>query len=561
MNLDLNDIAFYDIEVFCEDFMVVFLLPPHDETHRVVFHNSMTSTCGKFDLGATCRGYTLCGFNNYHYDDKVIAHVLKNGINNKHIKELNDDIIEGRNNDRFITPFTSLDCRQQLNMNVSLKFYEGAIFEPILESNVSFLIDRKLNDEEVEETIEYCYYDVLLTRKMFFDRLESYFRPKYGMIHNVKELKYNTTTLATFGFEKNPKWYTTRVPSKYFELIPPEIQNYFNDEGQTCEIDAYNCKIKFGNGGLHGVNKYKSQIAKGTLLDVASMYPNIIKANNILGSNSKKFVRMIEDRFEAKSQGLDELQHVLKIKINSIYGLLNNQYSNIYNPMGALTVCQIGQIACYHLCGMLFNRGYNIININTDGVLVEGVVPIEVYESINKEFIEMFDLSLDYDAIENFTQKDVNNYCCLVNGKPKTKGIGYNKHAGNFILNNVNAPTRFAIIEELVIQKLLYGKEFHDTLLDNQNNYKMFQYITKTTHAYPLIMDEHGNEYKTKVNRLFAVKDGVSLYKSKTGAEKHKIEGVPSSVVVCNDLKNLDELDIDYMFYINEAERLLNSWV
>jgi hypothetical protein len=88
-------------------------------------------------------------------------------------------------------------------------------------------------------------------------------------------------------------------------------------------------------------------------------------------------------------------------------------------------------------------------------------------------------------------------------------------------------------------------------------------YITNTTSTYNGgTIDSGGNKYQ-KVNRLFAVKNGVTLYKVKIEngvARKALFPNAPKNAYVYNgDLTDFDmnSIEIDYEFYNKLVENVL----
>ena len=139
------------------------------------------------------------------------------------------------------------------------------------------------------------------------------------------------------------------------------------------------------------------------------MYPNIILILNVLGEASEKYKRILDRRLAIKH--IDKiLSEALKLILNSVYGNLNNEYSLLYNPNGALSVCVYGQIALYELCKRIAPYS-TILNINTDGVafIPHDDAYIEVYKQWEKEFL----LQLEEKNFDYIYQKDVNNYIAL----------------------------------------------------------------------------------------------------------------------------------------------------
>ena len=67
-----------------------------------------------------------------------------------------------------------MDVYDVLDKFYSLKQLEAFMGSSIMESSVDFRIDRKLNKEEIEESIEYCTHDVEQTIEVFNRRMDDF---------------------------------------------------------------------------------------------------------------------------------------------------------------------------------------------------------------------------------------------------------------------------------------------------------------------------------------------------------------------------------------------------
>ena len=137
-------IYIYDIEVFKEDWIVVFRRPETDSNH-IVIHNDNHHLR---EFLNSQENIVIGGFNNKHYDDWVLMTML-NGGSNLEVKKHND--FKGGNawEYPFISfqkrPFKSFDLRDDIaDQGISLKAIEGNLKLPIVESSIPFDINRKL---------------------------------------------------------------------------------------------------------------------------------------------------------------------------------------------------------------------------------------------------------------------------------------------------------------------------------------------------------------------------------------------------------------------------------
>lgn len=552
---------FYDIEVYPFDAFVVI---KDKDRNMKLFHDKN----GFKGLAQFIQGHTLIGYNNYWYDDHVLCGML-DGWSANQLKELNDRIIGGEKQ-RPKNRFKSLDCFQQIDVSMpSLKKIEGNRGKMILESAIPFDLPRPMTEEEYREAVDYCSYDVDNTIDIYEMRINSYFAPKESLVKMVgeKASKWNTTTIsanALLGNKTLPKWSDIRLNGDDFtdlsmmELVPVEVRDLWNsgkDKGKVI-VDMFGCKIEFGFGGLHGVHKTKKRVKNMKLLDVASMYPHIILNINALGEYSKKYREILEERIKIKH--VDKvLSDALKLILNSVYGNLKNQYSSLYNPKGALSVCVYGQIALFDLCRRLYEQGHTLVNINTDGV---GFIPNGAdYEKVWHEWEKDFNLELEEDSFDTFIQKDVNNYIGVKDGKIKVKGADVARYKNDAFFKNNSA----RILDIAVVDNLLYGKSVIDTLIEHLDYPKLYQYITKAGGTYKGTFDAEGNQYN-KVNRIFPTKKGdTCLYKKRHDDALVRFPDLPEKMHVWNDdVDNLENFEriIDLNHYVTVINKKLERW-
>lgn len=562
----MNDLLFYDIEVFKEDSLVVFK-NIKKETIRI-FHNDYV------ELKEFIQGKTLVGFNNFHYDDKVLTYMIQ--LKPQYlIKDLNDKIISGEST-RFISkpPFKSLDVNQQIDVSKpSLKKIQGNMGKAIIESNISFSLDRALEPDELEQTIFYCSNDVDTTIDIYLLRDKSYFQPKESlleMLGNEKAARWNTTTIsANLLLDKPlPKWDSVRIPPDFWLKVPSEVRELWLSRSKMygvnkttqkfVNVEAFDCDIQFGFGGLHGAHKTIKKARNVKLLDVTSMYPSIILLLKALGKANEKYRTILEKRIAIKH--IDKiLSEALKLILNSVFGNLNNKYSLLFNPMACLSVCIYGQIALFDLCKRLAPF-VTIVNINTDGVAFIPHNPDDKgYVVAYEEWQREFSLQLEEKFFDLIVQKDVNNYIAVKKNGLICKGSDVNRYEENAFFKNNNA----RILDIALVEHLVNGKDVTATIFDNLDKPHLFQYILKAGNTYLGSYDEQGNPYN-KVNRVFASKEeGFCLFKRRFDDGLVRFADAPQNMFLhnqdCNEIKDFEEkIDLDH--YQNIINKRLERW-
>lgn len=556
-----KDLVFYDIEVYAYNAFVIF--KDIDKNVLKIFHNNFDG------LRDFVKDKILVGYNNYFYDDLVLSKMMKSW-NNTQLKEFNDRIIKGENKDKTVDRcIDSLDCFQQIDVaKPGLKKIEGNMGKMILESNVSFDIDRPLTEDELKEVMFYCEYDVDTTIDVYKLRENSYFKTKEMLVEklgNEKAKRWNTTTISgnlLTGKIIN-KWASLRVPEHMMEMVDPEIKemwrqvNLFVDDlkVKTITKTMFDNDIQFGFGGLHGAPNRPIKVKNVKLLDVTSMYPNIILNINALNEATEEYRKILERRIEIKHK--DKLESdALKLILNSVYGNLNNQYSVLNNPKAAYSVCVYGQIALFELCKRLSST-CRIININTDGVAF--TTNNDKYLKVKEQWEKDFNLKLEEDNFDLFIQKDVNNYIGVKGDKIKCKGGDVNKYNEDKFFSNNNA----RIIDIAIVDYLVYGKSVLDTLLENRDKPYLYQYILQAGRTYQGTFDEYNKKYQN-INRVFACRNhGINLYKKRIDGGLVKFADTPEHMFLWNedcthipDFKNI--IDINHYYQI--INKKLSAW-
>ena len=277
-----------------------------------------------------------------------------------------------------------------------------------------------------------------------------------------------------------------------------------------------NIILTYGIGGLHSVNKNEQYYSNDThqivTSDVASMYPNIIM-NYLCIRFLKvinKYKQFAKDKKDGKLEKNKPKETFSKLILNSTSGLLDNEYSWLYYPEGAMRLRLIGQLIltkCIEIC--LINN-WQVISANTDGI--EVIVPIEeldTYKKILDDTSANFQLSLEHECYNKIFYKNVNNYICETkDGKLKQKGL----FVHDVLLGNST--------DELVIAKALEAYFINniqpEEFINNPDKYNIsiFDYCKsdKVSKQYTVY---HNGQVQQRLNRYYFSKTGPYLYKKK----------------------------------------------
>lgn len=573
------ELLFYDVESFKYDALVVF----KDINNNLVAEHWIDESAVSRKISEVIKDRILVGYNNYSYDDVILGYMTNEQLCNPElIKTANDAIITGKKNTRGPIKHSTLDTFQQISLNhPSLKMIEGNMGKSIIESEIPFDLPRKLTPEERKIVEAYCEYDVESTIAVYKLREKSYFEPKAQLVKMMGDgdvCKYNTTTMIAqiLSSDKLKKWSEKDIPEEFWDwwfraYVPEDVIHMWDEmlqsetsvtgKGKNKTIKAYGCKFVFGMGGLHGAPEKPGRFHNVKLADVGSMYPSIIVKLGALGEATEKYDGIRKERLKIKHT--DKVRaNALKLILNSTYGLFKNQYSNLYNPYASAVVCMYGQMVLFRLCGMLYEAGYHLINVNTDGVAFEDTG--DGYEDICRRWEqEVNGLSLDVDEFDLWIQKDVNNYVAKTGDHIKVKGAEVNKYDQDLLFGNNNARiTHIALVE-----KLVNGTMTAKTVNDHLDRPDLYHYILRAGGTFLGTCDRSGQLLPQKVNRVFATTEdtegATKLYKLRTDGGKVMYADAPENMYLYNgDLSELKDFAdiVDTQHYIDIVEKRLEGW-
>lgn len=584
-------LLFFDIECLTYDSLVV--MKDINDSIVGVWWNSPPgdfpedSPNGFEGIRGFIDGHTLVGYNNHHYDDIMLSAMMA-GYSQQSLKKVNDAIISGNEDAirgdirRAKKELVTLDTIQQIDgQNIpSLKQIEGNMGRSIIESPIDFTIDRPLTESEKTTVLMYCAYDVSTTIAVYKLREKNYFQVKDALIAMLPErsklknpLSLNTTTLsADILLERPlPKWSALRlpdkvratpeIPDKVWEMwTAAEMTNDRESKEQKITVKNYDCEITFASGGLHGVALKGKEFSGVKLLDVGSMYPSIIYNLNALGDGTEAYNNMRLERLSIKKS--DPVRaNALKLILNSVYGNLKNQYSILNNPLASLSVCAYGQLALYDLSRRLYEAGYTLVNLNTDGVaFVDYTGAGDRWEDVQREWEAYYNLSLELDEFDRWIQRDVNCYVAVgKDGHIKTKGGDCKLFSSDNLFGNNNA----RILQIALVEQLLHDVPVWKTIKTHRDEPNLFQYILKAGRTYLGVVDGEGRKHQN-VNRVFATAgEGIKLFKQRADGGLVNFPDAPETMFLWNgELSEIPDFRkvVDLGHYIEKTEKNLERW-
>jgi hypothetical protein len=603
---------FYDIEVF-EKMNLVGLLDEDGKGYVIVNAPNLPSNVFEVDgvqiylnVGKVREranesllngDYVFVGFNNKAYDNFLIEDILQNRPTN-YIKLKSDSVIKKRPS-QFID-FLNLDTKEQMQPGFSLKKFESMSGIAVEESSIPFDYKDVFTIEQILEVCHYNIQDLRATIKLYKTR-KDYFDGKELLVKEYSTSKIsinysNGSTAASYlmgrdkleNFEpEDPDIYGVPTGVKLFLenalKVSPEIshlktkaerEKVMRKEWTSLVMEDHGMVYTWGFGGLHsakgrietnkrGTKKIVYDVVDETDVqqwDSGSHFPNIMLRDNLLGQVTNKFRNLVTERLKNKALG-NPLAGTQKIIINSVYGLLRLQSSKLYNPKSAIRVNVSGMVAIYNLANHLDLVG-NVYQVNTDGIAFKPYPDVtqETLDNIKQRWEDEFKLQLEVSSFKRLIQRDVNNYIAVKqNDKLKLKG-GAVGQANGVDVTKASKPT---IIDHMLVEKLVYDRPFITTVQEGEfRDYCFTLKSMKSSTQTGKMVDENGKVFDNEVNRTYATKSGGKVLKEKVGdLENAKFPDTPEQMSIANyELPKEPPADLDYSYYIELAEKKLESW-
>ena len=290
----------------------------------------------------------------------------------------------------------------------------------------------------------------------------------------------------------------------------------------------------------------------------------------------EKFKLVYDTRVALKKAGKKKEQAPFKIILNSQYGITKDKYSEAYDPVQANNICINGQLMLLdlieHLEAKLSNNGFELLNSNTDGIIVainDDDWSDKLFKHICQEWCFRTKMGLGFDEIgvpdrigkngevlPDYVSKDVNNYVFIFsNGKLERKGA-YVKELSDL---DYNLP----IVNEAVVKYISEGISIEETV-DNCNEFIKFQIIFRVSRSYKYAV--HNNKrYTEKTFRVFAstdINDGYLGRCKEEGSTIEKFQNCPDRCFIYNkSVKDVPiPLKLDRKWYINLAKKRLEDF-
>lgn len=560
-------ILFFDFESFKFDWMMV--AREYDTRQKHVIVNDPESLADFYEVN---KESIWVGYNNRQFDQYLFKGIL---LGKDPFEITTKLIVDGEKGYRILPEAKGI---QMYNFDLSTGFHslkqlESFMGSRIKETSVPFDIKRKLTEQELIETEEYCTHDVDETIKVFEHKREEFdsqlslieaFGLPMEMFNKTKAQLAAHVLGAEMSKNRGDDFNITlpdtlQIGEKYKYIYDWYKTPSNMDYSKSLVTKVAGVEHVFAWGGIHGA--LPNFTHEGIILccDVASLYPAIMIEYDFLSRNvhDKNKYKEIRDTRLVLKKKKDPRQAPYKIVLNSTFGASKADDNPLYDPLMANNVCVAGQLLLLDLIEKLepFCR---LIQSNTDGLflIVENESEIEHIKAVAKEWETRTRLDLEWEVYSKIYQKDVNNYIIIDNkGKYKSKGA--------YVKKLSKTDYDLPIVNHAIVDYFVHNTPVEETIM-NCDNLIEFQKTVKISSLYKYAL--HGNvQIKEKVLRVFASTDenAPGVFKVKTEERIEKIANSPEHCFIDNedvtDKKVPDSLD--KLYYVGVANKRIEDFL
>lgn len=565
-------IVIYDVEVYPNLFVICWKFLDSDNV--VKMRNPSPLEVEKL------LNFRLVDFNGIKYD-RIILLARIQGYSNAELYQLSKRII---NNSRNVMIGQSkhigyLDVFDMCSKKQSLKKWELELGEPHVEMGIPW--DKPVPEELWDNVEEYCANDVRATEAVLKNRHADFVARE--ILADVAGMTVNdtTNTLTTniiFGSNKNPQAeFNYRGMGNKFEIdhgVPGYDEFTVFTAGGFPIFPGYTYDGKkslyrgeeVGEGGY--VYAEPGIYYNVALLDIASMHPSSIVAENLFGDRyTRRFQDILEARiaikhkdFEKAKTMLDgklakyltdedsaaDLAQALKIAINSVYGLTAARFKNPFKDDRNIDniVAKRGALFMVNLKHEVQKRGFVVAHIKTDSIKIPNATPEII--SFVQEYGRMYGYNFEHEATYE--------RMCLVNDAVYIAKYLDGDHAGEWTATGKQFQVPYVF-------KTLFSKE--EVVIKD-----LCETFSCTTALYldlneSLPEGEHDYQFIGRVGQFCPVKPGLGggvLYREKDG-KYYAASGTTGyrwkESPVIRKMNKIN--DIDFTYYDTLADKAISA--
>lgn len=406
---------------------------------------------------------------------------------------------------------------------------------------------------------------------------------------------------------------TVAVETDEGETQPVKIKTKGVFKGVSAHVGGMD--FIFGTGGIHGSVDAQVIVADDETMirdiDVASLYPNIAIVNRLypehLGERFvEEYARLPQERKEwQKKKGKKCVEaNAMKLASNGTYGKSNSAFSVFYDPKFTMAITINGQLLLCMLAEWLLTvPSLRIIQINTDGITYTiKRAHLAQAQEIEKAWQAYTRLVLEDVEYSKMWIRDVNNYIAQPadGSKAKQKGAYWYPIRFPEDISESQPPAWHKDFSNIISQMaavefMTKGTPIERTILDCADPF-LFMLRAKVIRSYNLFIGETEVQRITRyyiageggpLRKIMPAKGPLGTFKRKNGITDHEYHSILETllpgthdprihtknksvyeiretslqsgflVANCSRASDFDFNNVNYEFYIREAEKLV----
>lgn len=450
-----KDVVFFDVEVFPNMNLVCWKYAGEGNEVFKMFNPSPKDIEFLMTL-------PLVGFNNRRYDNHIL-YAIYLGYSPEQVFAVSTKLVSNERNAGFGEAYniSYTDVFDFVSKKQSLKKYEIEL--GIHHQELGLRWDVPVPEDMWQTVGEYCANDVIATEAVWKARQADWKARK--ILAALSGLTVNDTTNAhttrfIFGLDRKPQ---SQFNYRFLGGPLEDHETYTFPEGADPNFSPFfhGKPIFPGYSFDAGKSMYRGEeVGEGgyvyaepgiyynvALLDIASMHPSSIVAENLFGDKyTKRFKDILDARIAIKHKDYEkvrtmldgklagylnddaeaaDLAGALKIAINSVYGLTSAKFDNPFRDIRNKDniVAKRGALFMVNLKHEVQRRGFTVAHIKTDSIKIPNATP------------EIIQFVMDYGKMYGYSFEHEATYerMCLVNDAVYIARYKDGKHAGEWV--------------------------------------------------------------------------------------------------------------------------------
>lgn len=329
-------------------------------------------------------------------------------------------------------------------------------------------------------------------------------------------------------------------------------------------VDGF--RLDVGTGGIHGSVQgqvHSSDTETIVDIDVISYYPNMAIENRVYPEHlNESFCDSYEAFYNERgnyAKGTGE-NLAIKLGLNATYGNSNNQHSPFYDPKYTMSITIGGQLSlCMLVEKLIDDCCVKMIQANTDGITFKcSNDNLDLMRNIVSRWEKVTGLAMEENQYSSMYLRDVNSYIAVYKESGKLKSKGAYEYKDLAWHKNMSA-----LVVPMAVEYEVMGNGLAKDFILSHNNEYDFMLRAKVPRSSKLVtVDSNGVEtLQQNICRYYPSITDLKLVKlmpddkSDDGWKRLGID-TDWNIKVCNNMDDFN-WDINYDYYINEAEKLL----